>query len=162
MTSLDRTAPDLDSSGKGFQKDRQQWKLYLGLYLASQGDSEVDRSAHFYTLCCSHWLGSALTPDVNLGRSPNSQPIFSTLKMGISNCAYFMIMNGFPGGASGNEPACTCRRHKRHEFDPWVGKIPWRRAWQPAPQFLPGESHGHRSLAGYSPGSQRVRHSWSD
>ena len=39
----------------------------------------------------------------------------------------------------------------RHRFDPWVGKIPWRRAWQPTPVFLPGESHGQRSLAGYSP-----------
>ena len=36
-------------------------------------------------------------------------------------------------------------------FDPWVGKIPWRRAWQPTPVFLPGESHRQRSLAGYSP-----------
>ena len=36
-------------------------------------------------------------------------------------------------------------------FDPWVGKIPWRRKWQPTPVFLPGESHGQRSLAGYSP-----------
>ena len=35
-------------------------------------------------------------------------------------------------------------------FDPWVGKIPWRRAWQFTPVFLPGESHGQRSLAGYS------------
>ena len=34
-------------------------------------------------------------------------------------------------------------------FDPWVGKIPWRRAWQPTPVFLPGQSHGQRSLAGY-------------
>ena len=34
-------------------------------------------------------------------------------------------------------------------FDPWVGKIPWRRAWQPSPVLLPGESHGQRSLAGY-------------
>ena len=33
----------------------------------------------------------------------------------------------------------------------WVGKIPWRRAWQPTPVFLPGESYGQRSLAGYSP-----------
>ena len=33
--------------------------------------------------------------------------------------------------------------------DPWVGKIPWRRAWQPIPVFLPGESHAQRSLAGY-------------
>ena len=35
--------------------------------------------------------------------------------------------------------------------DPWVGKIPWRRAWQPTLVFLPGELHGQRSLAGYSP-----------
>ena len=34
--------------------------------------------------------------------------------------------------------------------NPWVEKIPWRRAWQPSPVFLPGESHGQRSLAGYS------------
>ena len=58
---------------------------------------------------------------------------------------------GFPGGASGEECACQCRRHRRHRFDPWVGKIPWRRAWKPTPVFLPGESHGQRSLAGYSP-----------
>ena len=37
------------------------------------------------------------------------------------------------------------------QFDPWVGKIPWRRKWQPTPLFLPGESHGGRSLIGYSP-----------
>ena len=36
-------------------------------------------------------------------------------------------------------------------FDPWVGKIPWRRKWQPTPAFLPGESQGWRSLVGYSP-----------
>ena len=40
---------------------------------------------------------------------------------------------------------------KRHEFNPWDGKIPWRRAWQPTPVFLPGESHEQRSLVGYSP-----------
>ena len=40
---------------------------------------------------------------------------------------------------------------KRHRFDPWVGKITWGRAWQPTPVFLPGESHGQRSLSGYSP-----------
>ena len=58
---------------------------------------------------------------------------------------------GLPRWCSGKEPACRCRRHKRRGFDPWVGKIPWRRAWLPTPVFLPGESHGQRSLAGYSP-----------
>ena len=56
-----------------------------------------------------------------------------------------------PGGTSGKEPACQCRRHKSCRFDPWVGKIPWRRKWQPTPVFLPEESHGRRSLVGYSP-----------
>ena len=37
------------------------------------------------------------------------------------------------------------------KFSPWVGKIPWRRKWQPTPVLLPGESHGQRSLVGYSP-----------
>ena len=45
---------------------------------------------------------------------------------------------------------CECRRYKRRGFSPWIGRIPWRRAWQPTPVFLPGESHGQRSLAGYS------------
>ena len=40
---------------------------------------------------------------------------------------------------------------KRHRFDPWVRKIPWKRAWQPTPVFFPGESHRERSLVGYSP-----------
>ena len=56
----------------------------------------------------------------------------------------------FSGGASGTQPARQCRKHKRQVFDPWVGKIPWRRAWQFTPVVLPGESHGQRSLAGYS------------
>ena len=62
---------------------------------------------------------------------------------------------GFPGGASGKEPACQCRRHRRCRFHLWIQKIPWRRAWQPTPVFLPGESHGQRSVAGYSPQGRR-------
>ena len=57
----------------------------------------------------------------------------------------------FPGGASGKESACQCRRRNRCVFNPWVRKMPWRRAQQPTPVFLPGESHGQRSLAGCSP-----------
>ena len=43
------------------------------------------------------------------------------------------------------------QRHRRRGFSLWVGKIPWRREWQPTPVFLPGESYGQRSVAGYSP-----------
>ena len=49
---------------------------------------------------------------------------------------------------SGKESSYQC---KRQGFDPWVRKIPWRRKWQPTPVFLPGQSHGQRSLEGYSP-----------
>ena len=45
----------------------------------------------------------------------------------------------------------VCLQCQRPEFDPWVRKIPWRRKWQPTPVFLPGKSHGWRSLVGYSP-----------
>ena len=46
---------------------------------------------------------------------------------------------------------CICLQCGRPRFNPWVGKIPWRRVWQSTPVFLPGKSHGQRTLAGYSP-----------
>ena len=56
----------------------------------------------------------------------------------------------------------VCLQCGRPGFDPWVGKILWRRQWQPTPGQLPGKSHGWKSLVGYSPwGSQRVRHDWA-
>ena len=57
-------------------------------------------------------------------------------------------IRGFPGGPSDKELTCQCRRCS---FDPWVGKMPWRREWQPTPVFLPEEFLGQRSLAGYNP-----------
>ena len=58
---------------------------------------------------------------------------------------------GFPCGVSGKEPTCQCRRGKRHRFHPCIGKISWRRAQEPTPLFLPGESNGQKSLEGHSP-----------
>ena len=52
---------------------------------------------------------------------------------------------------SGKEFTCQCRRRRRHGFDPWVRKIPWKRAWQPTPVFLPRKCLGQRNPAGYSP-----------
>ena len=54
-------------------------------------------------------------------------------------------MKGFAGGAGGKEASCQYRRHERHGFNPWIGKIPWRRERQPTPIFLSGEFHGQRS-----------------
>ena len=69
----------------------------------------------------------------------------------VQNQYFVHLKLGFPGGASGKELTCQCRRHKRHGFSPWIGKSPWRRAWQPTPVFLPGESYGQRSLVGNIP-----------
>ena len=69
------------------------------------------------------------------------------------------VFFGFPDCSDGKESACNeGDLGSIPGFDPWVGKIPWRRAWQPTPVFLPGESHGQRRLAGYCPGGCRVRH----
>ena len=55
---------------------------------------------------------------------------------------------GAPQWLSGKESTCQCRRHG---FDPWFRKMPWRRKWQLIPLFLPGKSHGQRRLPGCSP-----------
>ena len=65
---------------------------------------------------------------------------------------------GFPRCLNGKESTGQRRSHRRRRFHPWVGKIPWRRKWQPTQVFLPGYSHGQRSLAGYSPRGGRVGH----
>ena len=59
-----------------------------------------------------------------------------------------MSTKGFPGGSDGKESACSAGDLG---FYPLVGKIPWRREYLPTPVFLPGKSHGQRSLVGYSP-----------
>ena len=56
----------------------------------------------------------------------------------------------FPGGTSGKELICKCRRYEQG-LDPWVGKIPWRKAWEPTLVFLPEESHRQRSLVNDGP-----------
>ena len=53
---------------------------------------------------------------------------------------------GFPGGSVAKNPPAS----RKCRFNPWVGKIPWSRKWQPTPVFLPGEFHRQRSLVGYS------------
>ena len=59
---------------------------------------------------------------------------------------------GFPGSSDGKSVCLQCGRLR---FNPWVGKIPWRRRWQPTPVLLPGKSHGWRSLVGSSPWSRK-------
>ena len=70
----------------------------------------------------------------------------SVIHINIFFSTFFWIL-----ALGGKEFSCQCRRHKWYRFSPWVGKIPWRREWEPTPVSLPGEIHGQRSLAGYSP-----------
>ena len=63
-------------------------------------------------------------------------------------CRYFLFVKGLPWWL---RQLSVCLQCGRPGFDPWVGKIPWRRKWQSTPVLLPGKSHGQRSLVGYSP-----------
>ena len=81
---------------------------------------------------------------------PNQVP-----SIGSTSSGALGYLTGLPRWLGGKESTSPCRRHG---FNPWVGKIPWRRKWQSSPVFLPGESHGQRNLGGYSSGDRRVGH----
>ena len=93
------------------------------------------------TLKCFAVVGTEMLP-----KCPGSCPRIPMVNCPVSATEVLMSSNtiGLPGDAVGKESTC-----KAGEF--WVGKIPWRRKWQTTPVLLPGESHGHRSLVGYSP-----------
>ena len=94
------------------------------------------------------------SPSVNPSCQAPSQPKFSAASPAEQgHKGLFCPPQGaqLPWWLSGKESACQCRRRGRHGFDPWVGKIPWRRKQQPTPLFLSGKSHRQRNLAGYSP-----------
>ena len=126
-------------------------------------------------------LGSIL----GLGRSPeggHGNPFqYSCLEKPMDRAAWWPIVHGvlkcwtrlskwttkgllgFPGGASGKELACQCRKHKRHGINPWIGKIPWMRAWQTTPVFLPGQFSWKEDPGSLQPvGSQSVGQNWGN
>ena len=134
--------------------------------------------------CCSvTQLGPALCnamhcstpgcPSQCPGACSNSCPLSQWCHPSISTSAipFFSCFQSFPTSGSfpmsqlfasrwlsGKEPACQCRRHKGCRFSPWVGKMSWRREWQPTPGFLLGKFHGQGSLVGYSPWGHKGSH----
>ena len=71
----------------------------------------------------------------------------------------YIWLCGFPGGSGVTNPSANVRDARGAKSNPWEGKIPWRRHWQPTPVFLPGRSHGQRDLGDYSPwGCKKVRY----
>ena len=85
-----------------------------------------------YKILATHWFFFKF-------EMVNSQK--SAKKQTVRSLTHPTQPQGFPGGASGIDPACKCRRCKRHGFYPWVGKIPRRRERLPTPLFWPGEFH---------------------
>ena len=79
---------------------------------------------------------------------------------GFSPFIWLNSISLYTSGASGKESAYNTGDIMRRGFDPWVGKVPWRRKWQPTPVFSPGEWHGQKSLQ--SMGFQESDHKWSD
>ena len=75
-------------------------------------------------------------------------------KLATGEITRLALIQGFPGGSVVKNPPANARNTR----DPWVRKIPWKRKWQPTPVFLPGESHGQRSLEGTV---HRVAKSWT-
>ena len=65
--------------------------------------------------------------------------------------ALVVLLSGFSRGSVVKDLPAMLEQCRRHGFNPWVRKIPWRRAWQPTPVFLPGESRGQWNLVSYSP-----------
>ena len=82
---------------------------------------------------------------------------FRSILISASHVNTYICRGGgcFPGGTSGKEPACQCRRHRRCRLDSWVWKIPWRKAQQPTLVSLTGESHGQRNLVSYTPSGHK-------
>ena len=111
------------------------------------------RGSSSFSVCSSPIVKSCYATRGISQENRNSVGIFTSLRI---------QKEGLPRWARGKEPACQCRRHKEYRFDPWVRKISWRRKWQSTPVFLPGESHGQRNLAGYSPWGRKNQTQLSD
>ena len=91
-----------------------------------------------------------------------SLPVWEAIVGNLMWFTEYSLCSGFPGGASGKEPTCQCRRLKRRGFYPWVRKISWRRARQPTPVFLPENFMDRGAWRAIVHGAARVRHDWSD
>ena len=81
-------------------------------------------------ICLSFFMVDIYLPDDSSMAKPDIVTVWECLNLHAEANHYFPTR-----WHSGKESTCQCRRHR---FDPWVGKIPWRRKWQPTPVFLPG------------------------
>ena len=148
-------SPSPSESKSLFCKETQMlWSLIVGL---PQGLSSLHMNSNLLmtrSLPCCHTFGM-------LGASPPApcKSLASLAPPKLFLLVFAWLIPGYPSKfplhchsfrlprwLSGREPSCQYRRCRRHGFSFWVGKIPWKRKWQPVPVFLPGKSHGQRHL----------------
>ena len=110
------------------------------------GTETTTTDIHIYLVCT---LERKTNQVVNRKSLVNSACFGIVLGMFFNTC--FLGWVGLPRWHSGKLSPCHCRRYKIYRFDPWGRKMPCRRKLQPTPVFLPGKSHGQRSLVGCSP-----------
>ena len=106
--------------------------------------------------CVPEPMLDAVNTTVNRQRE---NPVFMTLAIKKKKKNPVFMALAAPRWCSGKESICQCRRRR---FSSWVGKISWRREWQPTPVFLSGKFHGQRSLVGYSPWGRKSQAWLSD
>ena len=98
------------------------------------------QGSNLYLLSLLHW------PVSSLRLVPLGKPILYIVVCICRASPVALVVKNLPASAGDS---------REHGFDPWVGKVPWRRAWQPTSVFLSGESHGQSNVAGYSPQSHK-------
>ena len=122
--------------------------------LHSQLENPMDRGAWQATVHGVTRVGHDLaTKERERGRIEPKTPVdFYNVPRGMKGKIYPIQSGNLLGKASMvAQQSRICLQCRRCEFNPWVGKIPWRRKWQTTPVFLPKNSHGQRSLEGYCP-----------
>ena len=125
----------------------------LSVYGKMQKSGLIEVIPLIYTSAIWNWYPVLFYPEFPQGL-PTGHPLFTDMASNIFHSQviiYYIYNIDFPKWLSGKESTCLCRRCRRCGFNPWVRKISWRRKWQPTPVFLPGKSHGQKSLVGYSP-----------
>ena len=147
--SAKQTQQSLQKAGRKFRSMSHQYELSGGL--TWQGFVPPPHSTAGCPRRCSSLAEQLSVAEADPKAADSQRPSCWTHCPWGSRCPSPKGDTGFSDGSVGKEFACQCRRHRRWGFIPWVGKIHWRRTWKPTPGFVPGESYGQRSLAGYGP-----------
>ena len=135
------------------------WVIYFPLEI-------LDQFLPVWNVTTGRWIGfrgrwskswCMVEPWMTRGLGPLTSCIVENQSIVLQFCIWGSTpaYSGFPGGSEVRIHLPVQEMCRRHRFHPWVGKIPWRRKWQPTPVFLPLESHEQRSRVGYSPWGHR-------